>query len=101
MKGILPDEILRRSKRGFGIPIDRWFRLELRDMAYDVLLDPRSLARGYFRPEAVRRYLDEHAQGRADHQYRLWSLLLLELWHRAFIDQRSVAAGPRAAWAAS
>jgi asparagine synthase (glutamine-hydrolysing) len=86
MAGTLPDRVLRRRKMGFGVPIDHWFRHELREMAYDVLLDARARARGYFQPEAVRRYLDEHAQGRASHHARLWSLLFLELWHRTYID---------------
>lgn len=94
MKGILPDRILRRRKMGFGVPIDRWFRHELREMAYDLLLDGRARQRGYFRPEIVRRYLDEHAEGRAHHHARLWSLLVLELWHRMFIDQRAPASPP-------
>ena len=87
MRGVLPEAVLRRKKMGFGVPIDHWLRGELREMAYDVLLDRRALARGYFRPEALRRLLDEHASGQAFHHHRLWSLLMLELWHRTFIDQ--------------
>ena len=88
MRGLLPDAVLRRPKMGFGVPIDHWFRHELREMAYDVLLDARARQRGYFRPETVRRYLDEHVEGRAHHHPRLWSLLMLEQWHRVFIDTR-------------
>ncbi|HLE44062.1 MAG TPA: asparagine synthase-related protein, partial [Methylomirabilota bacterium] len=87
MKGVLPAPVLRRRKMGFGVPIDHWFRHELRDLAYDVLLDGRARGRGYFRPDVVRRYLDEHAEGRAHHHVRLWALLMLELWHRTFIDR--------------
>jgi asparagine synthase (glutamine-hydrolysing) len=87
MKGILPPAILRRKKMGFGVPIDHWLRQQLREMAYDLLLDPRALQRGYFNPSAVRRYLDEHARGEGHHHSRLWSLLMLELWHRMFIDR--------------
>ena len=86
MRGILPDPVLDRRKMGFGVPIDHWFRHELREMAYDVLLDSRARQRGYFRPEVVRRYLDEHVSGRTHHHPRLWSLLMLELWHRRFLD---------------
>jgi asparagine synthase (glutamine-hydrolysing) len=88
MRGVLPENVLRRRKRGFGVPIDHWFRHELREMAYDVLLDARARARGYFQPEALRRYLDDHVQRRADHHFRLWNLLMLELWHRTFVDAR-------------
>jgi asparagine synthase (glutamine-hydrolysing) len=94
MKGVLPDRILRRRKMGFGVPIDRWLRHELREMAYDILLDGRARQRGYFRPEVVRRYLDEHVQGQGHHHARLWSLLVLELWHRMFVDQPCPATVP-------
>jgi asparagine synthase (glutamine-hydrolysing) len=94
MRTILPDPVLRRKKMGFGVPIDHWFRHELREMAYDLLLDARARQRGYLRPEVVRRYLDEHAQGRAHHHARLWSLLVLELWHRMFVDRPCPAEAP-------
>ncbi|MGE0703955.1 MAG: asparagine synthase (glutamine-hydrolyzing) [Vicinamibacterales bacterium] len=97
MTGVLPESVLRQSKRGFGVPIDRWFRQELREMAYDLLLDEQARHRGYFRPEVVRRYLDEHVQGVREHQTRLWVLLMLELWHRTFIDRRCPATAPAAA----
>ncbi len=83
---LLPGPIRRRRKMGFGVPLDYWFRNELRTMARDVLLDPRTLARGYFRPDVVRRLLDDHQHGRFDHAARLWSLLVLELWHRQWVD---------------
>jgi asparagine synthase (glutamine-hydrolysing) len=65
-------------------------------MAYDILLDERARARGYFRPQALRRYLDDHVQRRADHHFRLWTLLMLELWHRTFIDARCPLKAPTA-----
>lgn len=85
----LPTEILDRPKQGFSPPIAQWFRHELRDTAHEVLLDPASLARGYFRPEAVRSLLDRHAHGTADESKRLWALFMLELWHREFVDRAS------------
>ena len=84
---LVPEPIRRRRKMGFGVPLDYWFRNELREMARDVLLDSRTLGRGYFRPETVRRLLDDHQQGRFDHASRLWSLLVLELWHRQWVDR--------------
>ena len=83
---LLPRSIQRRPKMGFGVPLDHWFRHELRDFARDVLLDNKTLDRGYFRPEAVRQLFDEHEQGRFNHGYRLWSLLILELWQREWIE---------------
>ena len=81
----LPAAVLRRPKMGFGVPLDHWFRHELRDFTREVLLDPQTLDRGYFRPEAVRALVDEHQTGHFDHAYRLWALLVLELWQRAWI----------------
>jgi asparagine synthase (glutamine-hydrolysing) len=86
LAGLLPEEILHRPKMGFGVPIDHWLRHELREMAYDTLLGPRCLTRGYFRPEALRRLLDEHTRGVANWHYLLWTLLMLELWHRTYVD---------------
>ncbi len=86
LSGLLPEEILHRPKMGFGVPIDHWFRHELRELAHDTLLGPRCLGRGYFRPETVQRLLDEHIRGIANWHYLLWNLLMLELWHRTFVD---------------
>ncbi len=83
---LLPEEILHRPKMGFGVPIDHWLRHELRDVAYDTLLGARSMERGYFRRETVLRLLDEHVQGMANWHYLLWTLLMLELWHRTYVD---------------
>jgi asparagine synthase (glutamine-hydrolysing) len=93
MADVLPGPVLRRAKMGFGVPIDHWFRRDLHDLAHDLLLGPRARARGYFRTSAVARLLTEHAAGRADHHGRLWSLLMLELWHRTFIDSPRAAGG--------
>jgi asparagine synthase (glutamine-hydrolysing) len=71
---------------GFGMPVAEWFRGDLREIARDVLLDRRTLARGYFSREGVTRLLEEHLDLRRDHGYRLWSLLFLELWFRRFVD---------------
>ena len=82
---LLPESIRRRPKMGFGVPLDHWFRHDLKDFTREVLLDPHTLQRGYFRPEAVAGLLDEHQQGRFNHGYRLWSLLILELWQRQWV----------------
>ncbi len=94
VQGVLPARIVRRPKMGFGAPIDHWFRHELSTLASDLLLDVRARQRGYFREQTVRRYLDEHANRRANHHQKLWSLLVLEAWHRMFIDQACPMAAP-------
>jgi len=85
---LLPDAIIDRPKMGFGVPLDHWFRKDLKAMAYDLLLGPRALGRGYFRPDFVKQLLDEHVQGTRNWHYQLWNLTMLELWHRTFIDGR-------------
>jgi asparagine synthase (glutamine-hydrolysing) len=94
MRNILPETVINRRKMGFAVPIHNWLRHEMREMAYDLLLDPRSIQRGYFRRETVARYLDEHQKGNGNHHFRLWNLLMLELWHRMFIDQKCPAKPP-------
>jgi asparagine synthase (glutamine-hydrolysing) len=86
LRGLLPDNVLDRPKMGFSVPLARWFRDELREMAHDVLCSPRALARDYFQPKAIATLLDEHCSGRRSHAENLWALLILELWHRMFID---------------
>jgi asparagine synthase (glutamine-hydrolysing) len=82
----LPPQVAGRGKTGFGVPIARWFREDLRTLAGDALLDETARARGLFRPGAVARLLHEHVSGRADHAHRLWCLLTLELWQREHLD---------------
>jgi len=92
--GLVPDKILNRPKMGFGVPLDRWFRNELKDFAYETLRSSQARSRGYFRPESVQKLLDDHCSNRANHQHLLWNLLMLELWHRIYIDSRDWLNGP-------
>jgi asparagine synthase (glutamine-hydrolysing) len=87
LRGILPDVILDRPKMGFGVPLGQWLRTGLRELLEDTVLDARALARGYFRPEALRTMMRVHAAGSDEFQYVLWDLLMLEMWHRTYIDQ--------------
>jgi len=82
----LPKEILSRGKMGFGVPLDAWFRKELKDYSYGILMSDNCVNRGYFKKEAIKKLLDEHVAARANNGARIWSLLFLELWHRMFID---------------
>ena len=84
--GELPAEVATRSKKGFGVPLTRWFREELREFTADLLLDAQARRRGQLRPPTVKRLLDEHLSGRADHGHRLWCLVMLELWQRLYVD---------------
>jgi asparagine synthase (glutamine-hydrolysing) len=88
MRGIIPDEIIDRPKQGFGVPMQKWFKEDLREMVIDTLNDSRTRQRGYFDQRVVSATLREHLSGRRDNSRHLWSLLMLELWHRAFIDHQ-------------
>jgi asparagine synthase (glutamine-hydrolysing) len=85
----LPPAVAARGKTGFGVPISRWFRAELGELAADTLLGESTRARGQLRPAVVERLLADHAAGRADHGHRLWCLLMLELWQREHVDAAS------------
>lgn len=90
LRGWIPDAALDRPKWGFGVPLGDWFRNDLRGYLADVLFDPVTTRRGYFRDGFVRKVFDGHVAGRADNSLQLWALLMLELWHREFIDQSCV-----------
>jgi asparagine synthase (glutamine-hydrolysing) len=82
----LPDELLDRPKQGFAVPIADWLRGNLRSLPEDVLLDPRSLDRGLFRADEVRRLIAEHRDGH-DRAQKLWALINLEFWYRTCVDR--------------
>jgi asparagine synthase (glutamine-hydrolysing) len=84
---LVPREVIYRRKMGFGVPIGKWFRGAMRGFLQDNLLSTSSLSRGIIRPEAIRRYVSEHLAGERDHSFQLWTLLMLELWYRRFIDR--------------
>lgn len=83
---LLPPAIQKRRKMGFGVPLDSWFRGELKPLLEEKLLNPKALSRGYFQPEMVQRLVEEHQSGQFDHSYRLWSLLCFEEWNEMFLD---------------
>jgi asparagine synthase (glutamine-hydrolysing) len=82
----LPDDLLRQPKRGFSLPLAAWLRGPWRPFLHDHLDALRARERPWRRPAAVERLLAEHDAGRADHGYRLYNLLVRELWERRFLD---------------
>jgi asparagine synthase (glutamine-hydrolysing) len=92
LRGLVPGAILDRRKQGFGVPLDVWFRGRLTGMFADILGSARAKHRGYFQPAFVSRIVQEHLSGRRDHTLRLWQLLVLELWHRHYVDSPVVPA---------
>lgn len=83
---LLPPQVQSRRKMGFGVPLDHWFRGPLAGFAREILLDRRTTERGFFRQEVVQQLLEDHVANRFDHSYRLWALLVLELWQRRWLD---------------
>jgi asparagine synthase (glutamine-hydrolysing) len=86
MQGVLPPEVLDRPKMGFGVPLARWFREDLRSLPADRLLDPSSIGLGYFKRQEIERLIAEHHAAAADHSLRLWVLLQFDTWHREVRD---------------
>jgi asparagine synthase (glutamine-hydrolysing) len=88
----VPREALYRKKQGFALPLDHWMRHELKDMLM-VLIEPRTLQRGYFDPAGLRKLMDDHLHRGRDLSGRLWRLLMFELWHRNFLEKYTKPAG--------
>jgi asparagine synthase (glutamine-hydrolysing) len=89
---LLPPDIAARGKMGFGVPIGSWFRGILRDFLHETLLEGPARTRGIFDLSAVGALVDDHVSRGRDHTHPLWNLLMLELWHREFIDRAPVQA---------
>jgi asparagine synthase (glutamine-hydrolysing) len=87
LRGILPDEILNRPKKGFGVPLGKWLRTDLKEVLVDTVTSVSALRRGYFNESAVRGMVEAQLAGSDRFQFILWDLLMLERWHQIFIDQ--------------
>ncbi|HUP68180.1 MAG TPA: asparagine synthase (glutamine-hydrolyzing) [Acidimicrobiales bacterium] len=85
-RGIVPDAVLDGPKRGFGIPLDRWFRTTLHPLATAMLAPPGAAVRNVLRGEVIDDLLGSHANGRSRHGTRIFALVALEMWFRTFIE---------------
>jgi asparagine synthase (glutamine-hydrolysing) len=83
-KQLLPERILTRPKVGFRVPVNRWFRGEMREYLLDHLQGGSSMTRAYYDPQALDGVLAEHLNGSQNHEKLLWALLNLEIWHRQY-----------------
>jgi asparagine synthase (glutamine-hydrolysing) len=86
MRMFCPPKCLRQPKAGFAAPVDYWLAHDLREMVDDLLSETNIRKRGLFRPEAVRRFVDEHRSGAEDWSMQIWQFLTLENWMRIFLD---------------
>lgn len=93
-RDLIPDDIQTRPKMGFGVPIDHWFRNELKPLLHDILLSKKCRERGLLNMDFVSTLIEQHTKSQFDHAYRLWNLLCLELWHRTWIDQTPPISAP-------
>lgn len=82
----VPKSVLYRPKQGFALPMVHWMRNELRELVQTILLEPRTLQRGYFDRKGITRMLEDHFSGRRDQSDCIWRLLIFELWHRNFLE---------------
>jgi asparagine synthase (glutamine-hydrolysing) len=88
---LLPALILRRRKHAFRVPIGEWFRGKLRAYMSEQLLAPNTAVGRYLDRAQVQRLVQEHLDGKANHEHSIWTLLCFELWHRIFIDGEPLA----------
>ena len=86
MRSMLPEEVMRQPKAGFAAPVDYWLAHDLRPMVDDLLSESQVRSRGLFRPEVVRRYIDEHRRGAEVWSMQIWQLLTLEIWMQLYLD---------------
>src|SRR3989454_216040 len=84
LRGILPDRILDRPKKGFGIPVAEWFRGPLKEQMLSALSRDRLPPPGLFEPRAVQQLVEDHLSGRRDNRKQLWTLFAFELWHEGY-----------------
>jgi asparagine synthase (glutamine-hydrolysing) len=83
----VPADVVTRPKRGFGVPLRRWFHEGLIGWAREILVDPRTRQRGWTKSSEVVRLLTQHELGSRDHAKRIWALVCLELWARQHVDR--------------
>ncbi len=94
----VPRHVLYRRKQGFSMPLVHWFRAKPMPALLEVLLEPRTIQRGYFNRRELERRIQEHRRGIRDRSWELWHLLIFELWHRNFLEPASGTGLAPASW---
>jgi asparagine synthase (glutamine-hydrolysing) len=85
MSGRLPPGIANRPKKGFGIPIAKWIKGELKELVFDTFNEARVKREGFFNLNYVRTLLQDHLEGRRDNRKYIWTLLVFEMWYERYI----------------
>ena len=89
MRGLLPEETLRRRKQGFTPPDQAWYKASI-GCIRDLILSPRAIDRGYFQPAYIERILADHLNNKRNNRFLIWSLMCFEWWNRLFVDRESL-----------
>jgi asparagine synthase (glutamine-hydrolysing) len=88
LRGHVPTEILSRRKAGFPVPYESWLRSSLQKRVSEILLDDKTVSRGYFKRTAIEELMKRNVNG-SGYSHEIFSLVVLELWHRAFVDRKA------------
>ena len=83
-KSLIPQQILDRPKVGFRVPVNKWFQGPMKEYLRDHLQGQESKTRAYYDPQVLDRVMNDHVEGRQNHEKLLWALLNLEIWHRQY-----------------
>jgi asparagine synthase (glutamine-hydrolysing) len=86
----LPDELINRKKQGFSFPIGHWLRTDLKDFMARLFAESRFVELGIFQPSYLQSIMEQHVSGAADHNYRLWILINLEIWYRMYFEGETI-----------
>lgn len=86
----LPPELIYRKKQGFGFPLGIWMRTELSTFIKNLVKQSRFVEAGIFDRSYVNKLVNEHISGKADHNFRLWILINLEIWYRLYFENETV-----------
>jgi asparagine synthase (glutamine-hydrolysing) len=86
----LPKELVYREKQGFGFPLALWMRSELSTFLRNLFRQSRFVEMGLFEPAYMDQILNEHLDGKIDHNFRLWILINLEIWYRLYFENETV-----------
>jgi len=87
LEGLVPKEILYRKKMGFCLPIDNWFRKDLKQYIFDKLLNGKIIKSELFKKDVIKNMLEEHCNTKINHSFKIWSLLTLELWFEEYFNK--------------
>jgi asparagine synthase (glutamine-hydrolysing) len=87
MRDKLPPDIATRGKKGFGIPVAKWFKTDLKELVLDTFAESRIQQQGIFHAPTIARLLDEHFRGVKDNRKPLWTLFMFQMWHENYLKQ--------------